>query len=608
MRFYGLLLLCCLLRPVAAQPLTLDRIDPPSWWVGMRWNPVQLMLYGDSLHGLTARFDDDRLRVTAVHTVEHPGYAFLDVDVPADLPPGTYTLELRRGAERLTRPYVFAAREAGGHQGFGPDDVVYLITPDRFANGDPANDRAPGVLDDFDPARPGTRHGGDLQGLIDHLDYLADLGVTALWLNPVLENDSPNSYHGYQATDLYRIDPRFGTNEDYRRFVAGAHRRGLRVLFDHVNNHIGLRHRWVADPPTPTWFNGTVADHRRNSHYKMAPTDPHADPASVEALRTFWFVDAMPDLNQRDPFLATYLIQNSLWWIEYAALDGFREDTYPYVDQDYLAYWAGALLDEYPAFNIVGEIWEDAPAYLALFQRESYLPRDFETNLPTVMDFPLAEALRAYLDGTGTLEGVYKVFAQDFLYTDPDHLLTFFDNHDMTRGIYVAGGDVRRVRQALALVLTARGIPQLLYGTEINMRGGASHVELRADFPGGFPGDERDAFTEAGRTGDEDAVFAYVRRLLHLRRAHPALRRGRMIQYPPPWRLDLYRYVRLTDDEAILVVLNGTDAEQAVDLDGVAGFDGDGPVEDLLTGAALGPHPAGLTVAPRGIRLLRKSR
>ncbi len=609
--------LCCLLfvvPPAPAQPLTVDRVEPPNWWVEMRWNPVQLMLHGDNLHGLTARFDDARLRVTAVHTVPNASYAFVDVDVPEGLPPGTYTLEVTRGAERVHLAYPLLAREAGGsrHQGFGVDDVVYLITPDRFANGDPTNDRVPGLLDDFDPAQPGTRHGGDLRGITDHLDYLRDLGVTALWLNPVLENDSPNSYHGYQATDLYRIDPRFGTNEDYRRFVDAAHRRGLKVLFDHVNNHIGIRHPWIDNLPTPTWLNGTVADHLRGKHFKMAPTDPHADPATVEALRTFWFVDNMPDLNQRDPFLATYLIQNTLWWIEYAGLDGIREDTYPYADQDYLARWAAAILNEYPAFNIVGEIWEGAPAYIAQFQRKSYLPRTFETNLPAVMDFPLADALRAYLAGTGRLEGVYKIFAQDFLYTDPDNLFTFFDNHDMTRGIYVAGGDTRRVKQALTILLTARGIPQLLYGTEINMRGGASHVELRADFPGGFPGDARDAFTPEGRTDEENDVFDFLRHLLHLRRTHPALTHGRMIQYPPaflsrpPYFSDVYRFVRLQEEETILVVVNGTDTAQEVDLTAVAPWfvPGDGAV-DLLTGEAV-VVAAMVTVAARGVLLWQR--
>lgn len=576
----------------AAQPLVVDKVEPPNWWVGMKWHRVQLMLYGEDLHGLSARFEDERIRVAAVHTVPNPAYAFVDVDLPDDLPPGDYTLEITKGAQRVTLNYPLLARETSGprHQGFGVEDVVYLVTPDRFANGDPSNDRVEGILDEYDPSQHHLRHGGDLQGLIDHLDYLRDLGVTALWLNPVLENNIPYSYHGYQATNLYRIDPRFGANADYKRLVEEAHRRGLKIIFDHVNNHIGVRHPWIGNLPTETWLNGSVEDHLVNKHYKMAASDPHADPYSDELLRTFWFVDSMPDLNQRDPFLANYLIQNTLWWIEYTGLDGIREDTYPYPDQAYLARWAQAILDEYPAFNIVGEIWENEPAYVALFQTESRLPRDFETNLPAVMDFPLAEALRAYLDGTGSLEAVYKVFAQDFLYTDTDNLLTFFDNHDMTRGIFVADGQTEKVKLALALLFTVRGIPQLLYGTEINMRGGASHVELRADFPGGFPGHLRSAFTEAGRTAEENAVFDYTRKLLQLRKAHPALTHGKMIHYPPSYRGNLYTYLRRHDEETILVVLNGYEDERRVDLSEAAHWLSDGSrFLNLMTGEYLEP-------------------
>jgi len=588
-----LFLMLAVVRASAAQSPTVEKVEPPNWWVGMRWNRVQLMLYGAHLDGLSARFLEEGPEVTAVHTLPNAAYAFVDVHVPADLPPGSYTMELRSGAERTTLVYPIVARETGGprHQGFSVDDVVYLITPDRFANGDPANDRVDGILDDFDPSQPHMRHGGDLQGIIDRLDYLQDLGVTALWLNPILENNISLSYHGYQTTDHYRIDPRFGTNADYKRLVEEAHRRGLKIIFDHVNNHIGLNHPWMRNLPAETWLNGSVADHLLGKHYKMATTDPYADPHSDDLLRTFWFVDSMPDLNQRDPFLATYRIQNTLWWIEYTGLDGIREDTYPYSDQAFLARWARAVLDEYPTFNIVGEIWDDQPAYTALFQAESRLPRAFETNLPAVMDFALAEAFRRYLRGEGTLEGIYKVIAQDFLYTDTDNLLTLFDNHDMARGLYIAGGDAAKVRQVLTMLLTTRGIPQLLYGTEIGMVGGESHVELRADFPGGFPGHRRDAFTEAGRTAAENEMFAFVQMLLRLRQAHPALRRGRLVHFPPPFLSEppyfsnIYKYLRMTDEEQILVVVNGNEAAQRVDLSEVAHwFSGRSRFANLMTG------------------------
>jgi len=595
---HPLLLLCTLvLAPsIAAQPLAVDKVEPSNWWVGMTWNRVQLMLYGQDLQGITARFQEDGLEVTAVHTLENPTYAFVDVHIPAELPPGDYTLEITKGAARATVVFPILARQTSGprHQGFSVDDVVYLITPDRFANGDAANDRVEGILDDFDPSKHHMRHGGDLQGIIDHLDYLQDLGVTALWLNPILENNIRNSYHGYQTTDLYRIDPRYGARDDYKRLVEQAHRRGLKIIFDHVNNHIGVRHPWIGNLPTKTWLNGSVEEHLLGKHYKRATTDPHADPYSDELLRTFWFVDSMPDLNQRDPFLATYRIQNTLWWLEYTGLDGIREDTYPYADQAFLARWAKAILDEYPTFNIVGEIWDDQPAYTALFQAESRLPRAFETNLPAVMDFALAEAFRQYLRGEGALDGVYKVIAQDFLYTDTDNLFTFFDNHDMTRGIYLADGNIGKVKQVLTMLLTTRGIPQLLYGTEINMRGGESHVELRADFPGGFPGHTRDAFMEEGRTDEENDVFDFVRDLLHLRKTHAALRRGRLVHYPPPflsrppWLSNVYKYLRMTDEEKILVVVNGNETAQQVDLSEVSHwFSGSNRFLNLMTGESV---------------------
>lgn len=570
-----------------AQTPMVDRIDPPNWWVGMQWDTVQLMLYGADLDSLTARFAEDGPEVTAIHPAASDAYAFVDVRIPDGLAPGTYTLELSRNGRTRTVAYPIQARKPGEgrNQGFGPEDVIYLAMPDRFANGDPSNDRVEGMLDEYDPSDPGARHGGDLQGIIDHLDYLEELGVTALWLNPVLENRGPGSYHGYAATDLYRIDPRLGTNEDYRRLVEEAHRHGIKVVFDHVNNHIGVAHPWVENPPTESWLHGSPENHLSDAHYKLAVSDPHADPRSLEALKSFWFVDGMPDLDQRDPLLARYLIQNTLWWMEYTGLDGIREDTYPYPYQAFLADWAEAILAEYPATNIVGEIWDGAPAYIALFQEGSPLGRDFETNLPTVMDFPLSDAWRAYIAGTGTLQDVYRVLAQDFLYGDPSNVMTLVDNHDMPRALFVADGNTRKVKQAFTMLLTTRGIPQVLYGTEIGMVGGESHVKLREDMPGGFPGDERSVFDEAGRNPAEAEMFDHLQRLIRLRQTHPALTRGDLIHYPPTWNDDTYRYLRTTDEETILVAVNGYEDERMIDLTELAHrLPADGRFVDLMTG------------------------
>ena len=575
----------------------------------MAFQEVQLMVYGADLNQITAHFEDERIQVKAIHTLPNPTYVFIDIIIPENLPPGSYRLHLSNADGNTSIAYPILERELqkDRHQGFGPEDAIYLITPDRFANGNSDNDRIDGLLDEYNPADVRMRHGGDLEGVIGQLDYLADLGVTALWLNPVLENRGQNSYHGYAATDLYRIDARFGTNADYKRLVDEAHRRGLKVIFDHVNNHIGIKHPWIENLPMTDWLNGSVADHASHKHYKLAPTDPHADPYSDELLRTFWFVDAMPDLNLANPYLATYRIQNTLWWIEYSGIDGIREDTYPYSDQAFLSHWANEILTNYPNFNIVGEIWELEPAYLSLFQKKSKLPRDFETHLPAVMDFPLSDAFRNYLIGSGKLADIYKVISQDFVYTDINNLLTLFDNHDMARGIFIADGNQQKLRQVIAMLLSMRGIPQLLYGTEIGMMGGESHVELRADFPGGFPGDTRSAFIDDERTEAERAIHSFVRTLLQLRKSSNALKFGKMIHYPPPrYNVDVYKYLRVYEDEMVLVLVNGEDESRAIDLSEVTHWFGERKdFIDVLGGStlALGEDQM-VSVEARGIKIL----
>jgi glycosidase len=496
----------------------------------------------------------------------NPSYAFVDIEIPPDLMPRTYVLVVGNGKDQSSINFPVLARNSDPrrHGGFGPRDVVYLITPDRFANGDPSNDRAEDRFDEFDASDPSKRHGGDLQGIIDRLDYLQDLGVTALWLNPVLENDGKLSYHGYKTTDYYRIDPRFGSNEDYRRLVRAAHERGLKIIFDHINNHIGINHPWLKNLPADDWLNGSVENHLSNKHYIPSVFDPHADDRTREMLRTFWFVDEMPDLNQKNPYLARYLIQNTLWWIEFSGMDGIREDTYPYPEPVFLSEWACAILTEYPGFNIVGEIYSESSALISRFQKGTIFPRALTTNLPSVMDFPLMIAYRDFIQDTGTLKDVYEVFAVDFLYGEPDNLLTFLDNHDTTRAIYISDGRSERVRLCLGMLLTARGIPQLLYGTEIGMLGGRRHVDLRADFPGGFPGDERSAFTASGRTEKENEVFDYLRALLRLRKQYPALSVGDMTHMVP--KDEVYMYFRAWEEESILVIVNGNEQERRIDF------------------------------------------
>ena len=552
-----------------ASAQTVDAVEPENWWVGMEWNEVQLMVYGDDLSEVSATVPESGVEVTEVKTLPNDSYAFVTIRIADDALAQTYTLTLQHANTEVTVDYPVKERAdtEGRHQGFDADDVVYLITPDRFADSESVPYETDDTLDEYDPDDVGMRHGGDLPGLIERLDYLEDLGVTTLWLNPVLENRGIDSYHGYKATDLYRIDPRFGTNDDYRTLVSEAHARDMKVIYDHVSNHIGLRHPWMDNLPRDSWVHGSEDDHVLDAHYMMSISDPYADPQTEELLRTFWFVETMPDLDQRDPLVATYLIQNSIWWIETTGLDGIREDTYPYAYQEFLADWAEAIKTEYPDFSLVGEIWNNNPAFLAQFQTGSPLQTDFETNMSSVMDFALSEAMRDYLAGTGGLGEIYEVIAQDFVYDDPTRLMTFIDNHDMTRGIFEAEGDTQKVKQMLTLLLTTRGIPQLLYGTEINMVGGESHVELREPFPGGFPWHTRDAFTEEGRTDEEQAVFQFLRDLLHLRQDTPALRRGELTHYQPTYFVDVYRYLRTHNDETVLVLINGHDEAHQAPLD-----------------------------------------
>lgn len=615
--------------PTGADELRIDRIDPPNWWVGMKHNEVQLMLYGEGLEGVKVDSMEPRLQVRRIRATAEGHYAFVDVVIPPELSAGEYRFRIGNEHRELELTFPVLGRNADKprHQGFDVRDTIYLITPDRFANGDLENDRSDGMLDEYQPDQAGMRHGGDLRGIIDRLDYLQELGVTALWLNPVLENRGVNSYHGYKATDLYRIDPRLGSNETYRELVQAAHDRGLKVIFDHVSNHIGIRHPWLDRLPTDTWFNGSIDDHLTDRHFLLSLLDPHADPASRVELKTFWFVDRMPDLNQQDPFLSRYLIQNSIWWIEYAGIDGIREDTYPYADQKFLTEWAKSIRAEYPNFNIVGEVWATKPAYIAHFQQGSFLPDAIDTRLPTVMDFPLMEAYRGYLDGSGKLRDVHAVLSQDFLYADTSKLLVFLDNHDTARAMFKAGENPDKVRVALTLLLTGRGIPQLLYGTEIGMIGGASHVELRADFPGGFPSHTRNAFTHAGRTASENAMYKLVQSLLRLRREHRAITHGKLIHYAPTWNDDTYMFVRSTTgststatstkgttsgpslrektthrpgtpgrnadhEELILVVANGNHEARLVDLQRAAAHVRGRRLKDLLSGEMLpSGHP-----------------
>ncbi len=567
MRFPRIALLLFLTAQCVAQPPVITRIDPPNWWVGMKHTMLQLMLYGDHLMLSSVKSSSSGVTVRKTYHTENPTYAFVDLMISPRAKPGMYSFTLRNKSGTTTISYRLLGRTnpAGRYQGFDSRDVIYLITPDRFANGDTTNDTVAGMLDTLNRNNPYSRHGGDIEGIIDHLDYVRDLGVTALWMNPMVEdNASSASYHGYAATDLYRIDPRFGTNTLYTRLVDEAHKRGLKIIMDHVNNHIGINHPWIKNLPTPDWLNGTVNDHQKAFHSKIELTDIHSDSVVKNKATHGWFTDYMPDLNQSNPFVATYLIQSTLWWIESAGIDGIREDTYPYIDPAFRSQWCRAILDEYPHFNIVGEVWITDPVYLAPYQRGSHFQEELDPDLPSITDFGLFDAFNRVFADSASISTVFECLTKDFLFPAPGNLVTFLDNHDISRIMFRVNGASKRLKLALTLLLTTRGIPQLLYGTEIGMKGGKDHGALRADFPGGFLGDSRDAFTQAGRTLEENDIFNFTKELLSLRKEHSALTQGSLVHFKP--HNEVYIYLRVTRSERIIVIANNKDQKQTIDL------------------------------------------
>jgi len=538
-----------------AQSIKVNKIEPPNWWEGMKHNRVQLMVYGEELHQL--KIDNGELKITGIHEVESGDYLFVDVDL-TNVKAGNYEINLSNGTSNVKIDFPIYERVLSPniHQGFNNEDVIYLIMPDRFANGDVSNDFVDGYVDKFQDEYPQARHGGDIQGIIWKLDYLKELGVSTVWLTPVIENNTFRSYHGYAATDFYKVDPRLGNIELYKAFVNTAHDKGLKIIMDHVANHIAIDHPWIKNLPTKDWINGTVENHLYANHHKMVFTDPHADSSTIKHVQEGWFVDYMPDLNPRNKFLANYIIQNTLWWIQSTGIDGIREDTYPYCDQKFMSKWAEAIMTEYPTFNIVGEVWTGDPVFLSGYQAGNKF-RSFDTNLPALTDFGVRDALVNYLTGKESIFKFYTVLASDYLYTNQEQLVTFVDNHDVGRAMFYADSDVDKFKIAFHLLLTTRGIPQIFYGTEIGMKENEDHGTLRKNFPGGFPNDERSAFTKEGRTEYENDIFDYFHNILLLRKKYPALSKGELIHFPP--KHDVYVYFKKYGDELILNVVNSGD-------------------------------------------------
>ncbi len=555
----------------------------------MKKNKIQLMVYGKNIAGATVKSLSGHVKILGTIKTTNPNYLFVNIRIDS-VNTGTANrnamLQFTCGTSDTVIYYPLLKRSSNRnkHQGFNQDDVIYLIFTDRFVNGNTSNDTVENKYEEFPFGDLNGRHGGDIEGIIKYLDYLKFVGVTALWLTPVLENKMWMSYHGYAATDLYKIDPRFGSNGLYKALVDSAHGKGLKIIMDHVSNHIGINHPWVSNPPCADWFNGTPENHLPAHHDKLAFIDIHGDSLTYRKTEKGWFTSYMPDLNQSNPLVANYLIQNTIWWIEYLGIDGIREDTYSYSGQKYLSRWAKTILEEYPDFNIVGEIWKGDPAFLAKYQRNTVFPRKFDSNLPAVFDFALADAIRDFLSGKSGFRKIYETIAKDFVYADPNNLVTFIDNHDIDRALYVAKGDIDKVKIGLALIFTTRGIPQILYGTEIGMNGGGHHGKIRAPFPLEFNGDTLHIEQNITAANGKE-LFGFVRKILNLRKEHPALRSGKLIHYPPGE--NLYIYKKIKNGEKILVILNG-DGNKTVDLGNIYPA-GTVPeiLQDLFTGKNL---------------------
>jgi glycosidase len=559
--------------PPVARADAIERVDPPSWWVGFVDPELQLMVHGRDVARLEPAIDRAGVRLASVTRTANPNYLFLTLEIARDAAPGSVPILFRRGGKVVaTHDYPLEARRPGSAQraGFDGSSAIYLVMPDRFANGDTANDAPQGTLDRVDRRDPGARHGGDLAGLSKHLDYVASMGFTHVWSTPVLENaQRAYSYHGYSITDHYRVDPRFGDNAQYRELSRAARSRGLGLVWDVVVNHVGDGHWWYRDPPAPDWFNVPVRKTLTN-HAHTSVMDPYAAPADREGYARGWFDVTMPDLDQSNPLLATYLVQNVIWWVEYADLAGLRVDTYSYSDRDFMGAFSKRLALEYPRLNVVGEEWHSDPAVVAYWQRGKLNADGFVSWLPSVMDFPLQRALvdaLAVPEGTNVgLKTLYERIGTDFVYADPRNLVIFGDNHDFDRLYAQLGRDDALFRMALAVVATMRGIPQVFYGTEVKLANVPPKVDglVRADFPGGWTGDAADAFTGRGLAPDVAAMQDYVRRLFTWRRGSTAVATGTLRHYVP--KDGTYVYFRHAPGETAMVVLNKSSTPVVLDL------------------------------------------
>ncbi|MBQ9555263.1 MAG: glycoside hydrolase family 13 protein [Muribaculaceae bacterium] len=600
-----------------AAKINVDRIEPTNWYVGMKDSSVQLMVYGQGIRDAEVEIDYAGVTLDSLVRLDSPNYLLIYLNTKG-AQPGKMDITFKQGRSKKKVQYQLLAREMSGEKrmGFTNADVLYMLMPDRFADGNPANNQIAGMQAyKNDRTQPSLRHGGDIEGIRQHLDYFTQLGVTALWFTPVLENNSPDghnhsTYHGYATTNYYKVDPRFGTNEEYRRLIDEAHSRGLKVVMDMIFNHCGDYHPWLKDMPSHDWFN--QPDYQNNylqTSYKLTPVmDPYASEVDLKETVEGWFVRSMPDLNHHNVHVMNYLIQNSIWWIESAGIDGIRMDTYPYAYADAMARWMKRLDTEYPNFNTVGETWVENPAYTAAWQKGNKMGAP-ESYLKTVMDFSFYEKMDSarHEETDGWWRGynrVYNSLCLDYLYPKPENVMAFIENHDTDRYLH-DGQDTDALKQALALLLTIKRIPQLYYGTEVLMNGTKRITDgnVRKDFPGGFPGDTQNAFNAEGRTPAQNDMFNWLSALLHWRQGNDVIIKGKMTQFIP--KDGIYVIARSYKGRHAVTIINGTSEPKQMNLDRYKEVFGNATtVRDVPTGRAISLDEGTLSLPARGTLVL----
>jgi len=573
-KLFAFLLLLVSVMSLSAQ---VERIEPAFWWVGMKNPKLQLLVHGSNIANNQVAIHYPGVKLIKVNKVENPNYLFLDLLIDNKLAqPGKFDILFQQdGKTKAAYTYELKKRRAGSanRESFTSADVVYLLVPDRFANGNPGNDNVNSQPEKADRTIDYGRYGGDIKGIQDHLDYIKELGATAIWSTPLLENNYYKySYHGYAISDFYQVDPRFGSNEDYVKFVAASHQKGLKMIMDMVTNHGGIGAWWMKDLPVKDWVH-QWPDFTRTNHKASTIKDAHAAECDHKLQQEGWFDTTMPDMNQQNPYFWNYYTQNAIWWVEYADLDGIRVDTYPYNDPEAMSRWAKAITDEYPGLNLVGEILLHYSQDIAFWQKDAVNSLHYNSNLPSVMDFVLSDALATCFNEKGNswngegMNRIYNTVANDYLYANTNNLFVFAENHDIQRLNHNVNGDLAKYKMTLSFLMTTRGTPQIYYGSEIGMTGdkNKSDGDIRRDFPGGWEGDSLNAFTAQGRTAFQNDYFDFTSRLLNWRKGKTVIHTGKLIHYVP--ENDIYVYFRYNDKESVMVILNNNSTEQELKMD-----------------------------------------